>query len=1158
MHHCRFLLLALLALAACQRNHLPQRDRLAEKAEPYDLFAFQRSYPDPHFDWETWRQALRRAREADAAVADRNGCGGSNPTAWTLQGPSNVAGRVNTLAVKPDNEDVVLAGFASGGIFKSTDGSVTWRPVFEDNLELAIGDIVFDPQNPNVVYAGTGDVNMPSQVFNGHGIYKSTDAGETWQYLGLGQQGIISHIVVHPTDSQILYAAVNGNPFVRNDQRGVFKTTDGGKTWQRVHFVSTQAGASDLVMNPQNPQVLYASYWDRIRSNTESTIYGPNAKVFKTTDGGATWTPLGGGLPTGKMGRTGLAISQQNPDKVYAIFVDTLSAPGGLYKTVDGGQTWTLAINNLPNSYGGFGWYFGKIELDPNNDEDVYFHGILLWRKPPGASGWSVASGGHADSHDLVWTPSGRRYWANDGGVYRNNPGNPIPWSKSLNLPATQLYHTTYNHHQPGTYYAGAQDNGILRGSNVNLNNWQAIFPADGFHCAFHPTEPQQFWIETQNGTIHYTTDGGSNWKQGSACLGTGDRCNWDTPFFISQHPPHLLYAATYRVYASSDGTGWGVTSGDITDGVLTEPRFHTASCLGESPLQAGKLLAGTTDGNVWWRTPAGAWTNVTAGLPNRYVTSVHGSPTAPNRLYVTHSGIKYNEEIPHVHRSDNNGQTWQNISGNLPQVPVNDLFVLPGHADSVLFVGTDVGTYFSRDAGKNWSRLGKGLPYVAVFDLAHNVARKQLLTATFGRGLWTFPLDSVFVQSAAAVTTSVSGDVNTEQGTGVGSVRLLPGQPPMLSDTSGQYLLSGVPGCKTLEIAPHLNRAPLNGLSTYDLVIISKHILGLEPIISPYRLIAADANRSGTVTTFDIVLIRQLILGIDTAFANNTSWRFVPADYVFPDPTNPFKTVFPEKIELPLQTSSVSGANFVGIKIGDLNASAMSHFGPPVEDRTGGTLVFEVNAAPDGTPDGDRFVEAGEILDLTFRPTAPVLGYQMTLELDGLAVAELLPSPGLSVENFGLFPTPTGGALTVSIENASAFRLRFRAIKSGLLSEMLRLSDRITRSEAYLEGSGNAQKISHLALQFSSQPNFELFQNVPNPVGSGGTQISFQLPEDSDVTLTLRNAEGRLLNTLRGHFPKGLNTMWLTRSDLGAAAGVVFYQLATPKHRAVRKMVVE
>ncbi len=597
-----------------------------------------------------------------------------------------------------------------------------------------------------------------------------------------------------------------------------------------------------------------------------------------------------------------------------------------------------------------------------------------------------------------------------------------------------------------------------------------------------------------------------------------------------------------------------------MSDGVLLEPRFHTVSSLAESPLQAGKLVSGTTDGNVWWRSAAGAWTNVTAGLPNRYVTSTHCSPTATNRLFTTHSGIKYNEDIPHIHRSDNNGQTWTNISGDLPQVPVNDLFVLPGHADSVLFAATDVGTYFTRNSGQNWSRLGKNLPYVAVFDLAHNVARKQLMAATFGRGLWTFPLDSVFVQSNTSVITSVSGDINTEYGTGIGSVRMSQTPPPLLSDTSGQYLLSNVPGCQTLEVTPYLNRAPLNGVSTYDLVIISKHILGLAPITSPYSLIAADANRSGSVTTFDIVLIRRLILGIDTVFANNTSWRFVPKSHVFPDPANPFKTVFPEKLDLPLQTSPASGADFVGIKIGDLNASVMPHFAPPTEDRTGGTLVFEVTAPPhpDGTGD-DRLVTVGEILDLTFRPTTPTLGYQMTLELDGLTVVEILPSPGISAENFGIFaPTntaATSSALTVSAENSSAFRVRFQAKKSGRLSEMLWLSDRITRSEAYRNDPMSNVEVSNLTLRFATAPRFELFQNVPNPV-SGGTQISFHLPEACTATLTFRNAEGRVLKTVRGTYPQGLNSLTMRRNDLGAA-GLLFYQLDTPKHSAVRKMVV-
>jgi len=1143
-----FLAACALLFAACQQHRLPLRDRLAEKSEPYDLFAFQRSYPDSVFDWQGWRLALQQVREAETAVAERAGGCGGNPTRWTLQGPSNVAGRVNALAVKPDDQNTVLAGFAGGGIFKSTDGAVTWKPVFDDNLELSISDITFDPKNPNIVYAGTGDANMPSQVYNGYGIFKSTDAGETWHYLGLGEQGIISHIVIDPTNSQILYAAVNGNPFVRNDQRGVFKSTNGGQTWQRIHFVSTQAGASDLVIHPTNPQILYASYWDRIRSNTESTVYGPNAKVFKTIDGGATWTQLGGGLPTGKMGRTGLAISQQNPEKLYVVYVDTLSQPGALYQTVNGGQTWTaLNIGGVSSTYAGFGWYFGKIDLNPTNDEEVFFHGILLWRRSANGVGWSVASGGHADSHDLVWTPSGRRYWANDGGVYRNEPGTPTTWPKSKNLPTTQFYHTDFNPHTPNTYWCGAQDNGIQKGSGADINNWVAVFSADGFHSAFHPTDPQIFWVEIQNGAIHRTTDGGVNWQFGTTCLGTGDRCNWDTPFFISKHTPSLLYAATYRVYASSDGTGWGVASGDLTDGLVFEPRFHNISCLAESPVQAQKLIAGTSDGNVWWRSPAGAWTNVTAGLPDRYVTSVHGSPTSTVRMFVTHSGIKFGEDIPHVHRSDNNGQTWVNISGDLPKIPVNDFFVLPNHADSVLFAATDAGTYFTLNGGQRWSRLGGNLPYVAVFDLEHNPVRRELLAATFGRSLWTFPLDSIFVKANIAVTTTVSGNVKTETNEGIDAVRVRQ-TPPVFSTATGQYSLPGVPGCQPYEVEPYHNDAPLNGVSTYDLVLISKHILGLEPLGSPYKLIAADANRSGTVTTFDIVTLRRLILGIDTVFLNNTSWRFVPKEYIFPDPLNPFKTAFPEKAALSLQTSPAVDVNFVGIKIGDLNASASPHFGGPAEDRTEGEWPVFVEE--------EKFA-AGERVDIQFSASlAEVAGAQFSLQFDRtqLELEKIEPLlAGLSLENFNLQKSGEGW-LSLSFEHREAFkkqtgtpaqvaaqpmfRLIFRARTSGHTAGLFRLNPTPTRPAAFRADGAMLQPVlrglpvrtTHVIVQ-------------PNPFGAAGIWLMLPDAVDAEAVLQIFDLQGKSIfekqiaspdHDLPIHLPAGIFPN----------AGAYFYQV--------------
>jgi len=932
---CLFVLLLGVFTHSAPPDYLSVLDR---KSQPYDLFAAQRAYPDQVFDWRGWQKTLQQLRKKELSeLTDitKNGstfsrkeqsvnaiCAG-NSTLWTLQGPGNVAGRCNTLAVQPGNENVVLAGFAAGGIFKSADGAVTWHPVFDDYMELAIGDITFAPSDPNIVYAGTGDPNIPSIVFNGDGLYKSTDAGETWKYAGLSEVGIISKVVVHPSNPQIIWVAAMGNPYIRTQERGIYKSTDGGATWQHTLFVSPQAGASALVMNPQNPNILYAGFWERLRNNREAILYGMDAGVWKSTDAGMTWSKLSGGLPTGKMGRTGLTISQQNPNKVFVVFVDTLSKLGGIFRTTDGGQNWSpVNLAGVSQAYASFGWYFGKLSLNPANDEDLYLHAVLLWQKAANNNAWQPPAGGHADSHDLVFTPSGRRYWANDGGVARNDPGQ-LGWPKSKNLPTTQIYRTNFNPLMPNQYFVGAQDNGIHRGNATGFNNWTSLFSADGFRSLFHPTDPNTYWLETQDGAINKTTDGGQTWSFTPKCFGTNDRCNWDMPLFQSTFNPLKFYAATHRVYFNVEDGGWGPISNDLTDGNIFGERFHNISALNESPLQSGQLYAGTSDGNVWRNNPASAsWANITAGLPDRYVTSVHGSPTVPQRLFVTHSGYRDNENIPHIHRSDNSGQTWTNISGNLPPIPVNDLWIMPARADSVLFAATDGGVYFTTNSGVKWTRLGIGIPYIPVFDLEHNPVRKELLAATFARGLYTFPLDSIFVQRAPVQVkiTGTAGAANT-------TIRVYPTGSTVLvttqTDTSGIFFVPGLPGCRAYTVIPYRNDIALNGVTTLDLALISKHILNLEPFDSPYKMIAADANKSGTITTLDIVVLRRLILGIDTAFANNNSWRFVPKSHIFPNLLNPFSVPFPESAAINVQQTSVNGIQFIPIKVGDVNQSA-------------------------------------------------------------------------------------------------------------------------------------------------------------------------------------------------------------------------------------------
>lgn len=1125
------LLCALGIFLSCGKNIAPERESLDEKCGPNEFFSFQRSYPDFVFDWKGWRNTLKRTRENQKAQ-DRGGPGcGSNLSNWTQQGPMNVGARCNTLASKPDDENTVLAGFSGGGIFKSTDGAVNWHPVFDESPELSIGDITFSASNPNIVYAGTGDPNMPSIVFNGDGIYKSTDAGETWQHLPNSPDGVVSKVVVHPTNPDIVWIATMGNPYVRDNQRGIYKTTDGGQSWQQVLFVSDQAGASDLVQSPANPMVLYASFWDRLRNNHESIVYGPHARVYKSSDGGNTWNQLGGGLPAGVMGRTGLAVSQTNANKVYAIFIDSLSTPGGLYKTTDGGANWTaMGVSALKDACADFGWYFGKIRVNPANDEELYFFGILLWKKAAGSNTWLNAGGGHADSHDLIFTSSGRRYWSNDGGVYRND--GQQAWTKSKNLPVTQFYHTNYNPHTPDLYWGGAQDNGIQKGSGQNPNNWVPVFSADGFNCAFDPANPDHFWVEIQNGTINETQDGGDSWMQGAVALGTSDRTNWDTPFFMSPHMPNRLYGATYRVYSKEDASGWGLLSGDLTDGVIYGDRYHSISCLDESPVTMSKLIAGTSDGNVWRMDPNGSWHNITPGLPDRYVTSVHYSTTVSNRLFVTHSGFRDNEQIPHVHRSDDNGNTWIDISSDLPQIPVNDLLVLPGYFDQVLFAATDAGVYFTKNGGGSWSRLGGNMPFIPVFDLERNPQRKELIAATYARSLWTFPLDSVFVQQNA-VAVNLDGLVKDELGAGVLEANV----HGDLSDDQGHFELGNLPGCTDYTLEPKRLDNPLNGVTTYDIALISKHILSIEPLNSPFKVIAADVNHSNSVTTFDVVQLRRLILGIDTAFANNTSWRFVPKSFSFPNPLNPFQTSFPETLAVQVQSNSLSGLDFTGIKIGDVNNSAAPSAGQSPDSRTEGIWPLKMVY---GTDANGLETSATLMSGITPEGSSNPLALQFTLQFDpsqySLEGVEPL-TPGMNAEHFGLNRSAQGLiSFSFSREsplespNMPLFTLKFKAKKASVAALRLNLVDRPTPSLIYPE-NGEVWRPVFMPDTPDGAPVF-----MPNPFGLSGTLVK----SSTSALLEIFDGQGRSVfsKKLQKEEPVYLN------AALFAQKGVYFWRM--------------
>lgn len=733
-----------------KHSDLSRPSRLRSKHAPADQFFLQRSFPDDHFSDRAFTGALDQAR-AQMTLRLTPPLGFSET--WATKGPGNIGARVNAIAVHPGNEQIIYAGFSSGGLYKTTNGGNSWFPIFDDRAYLAIGAIAIDPNNPETIYVGTGDPNITGYPFLGDGLYRSTNGGQNWTRIGLEDTRIISKIIIDPSNSLRIHVGAMGLPFERNRQRGLYTTNDGGKTWKQSLFVSEKAGICDIVIDPLKPNILYAASWTRIRNNHESIINGPDSGIFKSTNSGQTWTRLsGGGWPSGNLSRIGLAFYSGNPDLVFAIVVNTDSQMQNIYRSADGGTSWEPLIvfgqSNLPSTVlGGMGWYFGKIAVNPNNPAELFVLSISLWKTSDGGKFWTPVGDGyiHSDKHELVYLPSGAILVGSDGGINQSGDGGKT-WTDIESIPTTQFYRVDYNPNVPSLYYGGAQDHGTVSGSSL-AQNWRRMEGGDGFQMRFHPTDPNIMWAQTQNGTIRASTDGGFTFQLALRGIDRNDRINWDAPLVLSKHDPNVLYAATHRVYKNSTGVAalWQAISPDLTDGDVFGRNFHTISCLDESAINADVLMAGTSDGNVWYSSNAGAnWNRVDAGLPERYVTAVKTSPSKANTFYVSHSGYRDNDNFAHIHISRDQGKSWSSLAGDMPPLAINDILILPGYQDNVLFAATDGGVYASVNAGKNWDRLGSNLPIIAAYSLAWNVAKNELVVGTHGKSILAYPLQKL------------------------------------------------------------------------------------------------------------------------------------------------------------------------------------------------------------------------------------------------------------------------------------------------------------------------------------------------------------------------------------------------------------------------------
>jgi len=717
---------------------------LDKKMEPYDYMSIIKSYPDTVFDYRTFTQIAKKENLRQKSLAKTN-------IEWRLEGPGNIGGRINVVVNHPTNSNIIFVGNASGGIYKTVDGGTNWYPVFDDNAYLAIGAIVIDHNNPNVMYVGTGDPAISSYPFLGDGIYKSTDGGETWTQIGLAETAIISKIVIDPQNSNIIYASTMGLPFERTPDRGLYKSIDGGNTWTHILFISNDSGIADFVINPVNPQILYATGWNRIRNRNESLINGQAAKIYKSTNGGQTWNILTNGLPAEDMCRIGLCISQSNPDLIYALYIGTDFEVYNIYKTINGGDLWTsINIAELDGMMSGFGWYFGQIRMNPANNNELYVLGVDMYKTTNGGTSWQLAVPEwwnyevHADKHDLHFINSTTILLATDGGLYKSS-NNCATWTDIENIPNNQVYHVAVNPFISGSYRIGVQDNGTSDGNYNSVNDWQRVFGGDGFQARFDPTNSNNQYVETQNGNIYSSSDGGSSFYDFSASIVETDRRAWDMPYIVSKQNPKTMFTGTYRIYKNTNAPNdnWSPISPDLTKGI--NDRFHVISTISQSPLNQNIIYSGASDGLVYVTIDGGSnWTNISEGLPERFISCVYASEIDENTVYISNSGYMNNEYIPHIHKSINNGETWTDISGDLPQFGINDIWIAPNQNDNTIFVATDGGVYFTTNGGTNWSKVGNNMPLVPVLDIEYDATNQRIIAATYGKSLMSIDYSAV------------------------------------------------------------------------------------------------------------------------------------------------------------------------------------------------------------------------------------------------------------------------------------------------------------------------------------------------------------------------------------------------------------------------------
>ena len=716
-------------------------------------------------------------------------------------GPHRVGARISDIAVpeSPPKEHLYTFYVAtwSGGLWKTTNNGTTFEPVFDGQSRLAIGDVALAPSNPDIVWVGTGDAFCSRSSYAGDGVYKSLDGGKTWKNMGLKDSHHIARIVIHPKNPDVVYVAAMGHLFTDNQERGVFKTTNGGQTWEKVLYVNEKVGVIDLAMNPARPEILYAATYDKQRLPWMYINGGPESGIYKTADAGKTWARLGEGLPGGRIGRIGLDLCLNNPDIVCAVVENANMRPptkkeieqdqarglqprdrmigGELYRTENGGKMWAK-MNSAEDNVSSKGpYYFSQIRVDPNNGKNIFVTGVSLANSTDGGRTWN----------DLDWPPkrlfakmfgdvrtlwidsqnSDRVILGSDGGIFISYDGGKTS-DHYYNLPLGEVYAVGVDMEDPYNIYAGLQDHELWKGPSnsadgrgVTLLDWAAVGNGDGMFAQVDPNDSRWLYTTMQYGG-HFRVDQKLGYR--TSIQPTRERGKppyrfiWCTPLHLSPHNSSILYTGGQVLLRSLDrGDHWQEISPDLSTndtskifpssegGIPGGIPFFAISSISESPVTPGIIWVGTSDGKVHVTKDNGAtWTDLTpkitaaGGREDCYVSRVRASYYKEGTAYVAKNGYRNDDFRPFIYKTEDFGATWTSLAGNLPNEPVN-VICEDAKNPNLLFLGNDTGIFVSISGGKNWVKMNNNMPNVAVHDLLVHPRESDLIFGSYGRGIF-------------------------------------------------------------------------------------------------------------------------------------------------------------------------------------------------------------------------------------------------------------------------------------------------------------------------------------------------------------------------------------------------------------------------------------